>query len=146
MPKQSKLSRKQSAVIDDMFAGEMDEQAILKKHNVSSRAFNRWLGNDAFLTELGRRVEWLSLQSELVIARYKTLAAARLVQLTESEKEETARKACLDIISLPRAPSNRPTSAHERQESGKPELPELSPQTCSRLLAVLAEEKGRTSR
>jgi hypothetical protein len=146
MAEPKKLSGKQFAVIEEMFAGELDEQAILQKHGVSRRVFNRWLSNDAFLAELGRRVEWLNLQSELVIARYKALAAAKLVHLTESEKEETARKACLDIISLPRAAGNRPTPANKRQESGKLELPELSPQTCSRLLAVLAEEKGRTSR
>jgi hypothetical protein len=142
MGKQKKLSRKQSAVLDDMLAGELDERDILEKHRVSQTAFNRWLGEDAFTAELNRRLQWLNLQSELIITRYKTLAAARLVHLTESEKPETARKACLDIINLPnrsdnplKQPSNEPTA------SQPPEYNELSPETCSRLLAALAEQQ-----
>jgi len=147
MGKQKKLSKKQSAVLDDVFAGDLDEQAILEKHRVSQKTFNRWLGQDAFMAELNRRLQWLNLQSELIITRYKTLAAARLVQLTESDKEETARKACLDIIKLPSS-SDKPLKqpGDEPKASQPPEYHELSPETCSRLLAVLAEEKKKTSK
>ncbi|HUW20322.1 MAG TPA: hypothetical protein VMW16_13570 [Sedimentisphaerales bacterium] len=140
MNKQKKLRRKQAAVIDDLFAGEVDEQAILDKHKVSRAALNRWLGEDAFVEELERRMDWLKLQSELVIARYKALAAAKLVQLTESEKEETARKACLDIISLPKFTDKRSGQGGDEPQSKREPEAELSPETCSRLLAVLAEE------
>jgi hypothetical protein len=145
MSEQKKLSRKQSAVLDDMLAGELDEQDILQKHNVRQKAFNRWLGGDAFMAELNRRLQWLNLQSELVITRYKTLAAARLVHLTESENQETARKACLDIINLPNRSDNPLKQPSNEQQTSRPlEYDELSPETCSRLLAVLAEEKKET--
>jgi 3-deoxy-D-manno-octulosonic-acid transferase len=139
------LNKRQSAVIEDMFAGDLDNQAILEKHRVSPKTFNRWLGDDEFMAELSRRLEWLNLQGELVVARYKSLAAARLVQLTESEKEETARKACLDIISLPKLADNRaeqPTEVTPAPSQQQEQM--LSPEACSRLLAVLAEEIQKT--
>ncbi|MHC4483077.1 MAG: hypothetical protein ACYSW4_05975 [Planctomycetota bacterium] len=143
MGKRMRLSRKQLAVIDDLFAGELDEQAVLEKHKVKRHVLNRWLVKDAFAGEIERRLEWLDLQSELIIARYKSLAAAKLVQLTESEKEETARKACLDIISLPKltAKSSQQSTDEAQDSGGQPEYQELSPETASRLLGVLAEEK-----
>ena len=137
------LSKRQLAVIDDLLAGEFDERAILEKHEVSKRAFNRWLGESVFMAELDRRVEWLNRQSELIIARYKSLAAAKLVQLTESEKEETARKACLDIISVPKSSAQRASqSLDESQATSPQQYQQLSPETASRLLAVLAEKNG----
>jgi hypothetical protein len=147
MGKQKKLSRKRSAVLDDMLAGEMDEQDILEKHNVRQKAFNRWLGEDAFMAELNRRLQWLSLQSELIITRYKTLAAAKLVQLTDSKNPETARKACLDIINLQNRTDSPPKQpSDEPKGSSPPEHHELSPETCSRLLTVLAEENKETGK
>ncbi|RKY23980.1 MAG: hypothetical protein DRP62_04830, partial [Planctomycetota bacterium] len=76
-------------------------------------------------------------QSAALIARYAPLAAAKLVQLTGSEKEETARKACLDIISLPTLAAKK-TSQSNPDKIGKhrEQMPE---QTASRLLAALAE-------
>ena len=142
-----RLTKRQSAVLDDMLVGELDEQAILQRHNVRQKAFNRWLGQDAFMAELNRRLQWLNLQSELIITRYKTLAAAKLVQLTDSENQETARKACLDIINLPNRPDNPPKQpSDEPKVSQPPEYDELSPEACSRLLAVLTEEKKETGR
>jgi len=137
------LSRRQLAVIEDMFAGELDEPAILEKHRVSQKAFSRWQGEELFRAELGRRLAWLNFQSELIIARYKSLAAAKLVQLTESEKEETARKACLDIISVPKSSAQRASqSLDESQATSPQQYQQLSPETASRLLAVLAEKNG----
>lgn len=146
MAKRRQLSKRQLAVIDDMFAGELDEQAILKKHGVSRRAFNRWLREDVFMAELNRRLQWLNLQSELLIARYKTLAAAKLVQLTDSESQETARKACLDIISLPQEEAKKRQMQSESGQAGEQESQQLSDETASKLLAALAEEKKDDTR
>jgi hypothetical protein len=141
MSKQKQLSKRQLTVIDELLAGELDEQAVLEKHRVSRKTFNKWLAEDAFAGEIDRRLQWLNRQSELIIARYKTLAAAKLVQLTESEKEETARKACLDIISMPKLTAPRATQPTDETETAdKQHYEELSPETCNRLLAALAEE------
>ena len=73
--------------------------------------------------------------SELIIARYAGLAAAKLVELTESESQETARKACLDVISFRRDLDKQEDKTGE--EGWRPR--EIPPEVASRLLAALAE-------
>ncbi len=103
--------------------------------------YNKWLAEEGFGDELSRRIDSAHRQSELIIARYASVAAAKLVQLTESEKEETARKACLDIITLPKLSVQKAGPASKPQEDVKYETYQLSEQRVSKLLAALAEEK-----
>lgn len=140
-------SKRQLAVIDDLFAGELDEQAILQKHKVTRCAYNRWQSDECFAAEFRRRIAALNRQSELIIARYAPLAAAKLVQLTESENAETARKACLDIISLAAEQGSRESEEQGTGKLGNQEISEtgnspeqLPPATAAKLLAALAEE------
>jgi hypothetical protein len=135
---QSTLSKKQLSLIDDIFAGDIDTEAILAKHSVTRRLFNKWLGDENFKDEFTRRIDWLNLQSQIMIARYASLAAAKLVSLTDSENQETKRKACIDIISLPRLTDQKqkvsPDSDIEPAEI-------LHPDTASILLEALANPK-----
>ncbi len=138
MRKTKKLSKKQLSVIEDLFTGELDEQAVLDKYKVSREVFNRWLCCDGFIKQLNERIAGSFRQSRLIIARFAPLAASKLVQLTTSDSQETARKACLDIISMdshgltgtPAVPVETPT------------FDELSAESASRILAALAEEKN----
>jgi hypothetical protein len=129
-----KLSKKQLRVIEELFAGELGEQAVLDKYKISRKTFNRWLADECFVEQFNERVEKSFRQSRLIIARYAPLAAAKLVELTASDKEETARKACLDIISM----HTIPHKSNERQVTGD----EISPETASKILAALAEEES----
>jgi len=140
MGKRKKLSKRQLAVLEDLFSGELSEQAILHKHKLSRELYNEWLADEVFVEQLDRRIASAYRQSAALIARYAPLAAAKLVQLTESDKEETARKACLDIISRCSIPDTRYSSGIERRAS-RIEEP-LSEQTASRLLAALAEQSS----
>lgn len=140
MAKRRQLSKKQLAVIEDLFQGQLDEQTVLEKHQVSRNLYYKWLADETFAEYFDRRIAGCYRQSATLIARYAPLAAAKLVQLTESNSQETARKACLDIISMSaQTPDPRP---QETQSSKlKTQNCQLSPQTASRLLAALAEEK-----
>jgi hypothetical protein len=139
MSKQNKLSQRQLAVIEDLFAGELDEQAVLEKHRVNPRLYKKWQVDDAFIEQFERRIAAAYRRSAALLARSAPKAAARLVQLTQCDKEETARKACLDIISM-----HTPLSAPPRPKAADPDAPEQSPtlseQTASKILALLAEE------
>ena len=139
MSRKKLLTKRQFAVIDDLFCGEYDEQSVLEKHDLSRVIYSRWLDEDIFAEEISRRVAAAQYQSQLLIARYSSMAAARLIQLTNSDKEETARKACLDIISLPQpqAGDNAALSGEDAAE----QVPEISDETASKLLTVLAEEE-----
>ena len=146
MAKAKQLTKRQLAVLADLFAGELNEQAVLDRHKVSSKLYNRWLADEQFADEFDRRIASAYRQSEFIIARYAPLAAAKLVQLTESDKDETARKACLDILSQIANGKSQIANADSRQAIPVAELSDLPteqlpPQTVSRLLAALAEEK-----
>jgi hypothetical protein len=140
MAKRKNLSKKQLAVINDLFAGELDEQAILDKYGVGRNVYNKWLTDENFQAEFARRISGAHLAGEALIARYCLVAAAKLVQLTDSENQETARKACLDIISLPKVSAkNEQTDKEQKSDEGQPE--QLSAETASRILAALADEQ-----
>jgi ABC-type glutathione transport system ATPase component len=70
------------------------------------------------------------------MAKYRCLAAAKLVELTASEKAETARKACLDIIRQPKIA----TEAERGEEDGNKQAKQLSGAQASRILAAMVEE------
>ncbi len=134
------LSKRQLAVIEDLFAGQMDEAEVLEAHKVSRSRYNKWLSGERFAAAYAERIGRAYRQSQLIIARYAPLAAAKLVQLTGCDSPETARKACLDIISMPRlAPA--PVAGAASATGAEANHPaELSDETASRLLAALAEE------
>jgi hypothetical protein len=134
------LSKRQVAVIEALFSYEMDEQAILDKYRVSRNVYMQWLGDEHFQLELIRRMKIVRILEELLIAKYSFTAAAKLVQLTGSEKEETARRACLDIISLPN-PYTAKVEEYEKQL--REQMEEIPDEMASRLLAAMAEEKEK---
>jgi hypothetical protein len=141
MPEAKQLTKKQLAVIEDLFVGELDEQAILDKYKLSRKLYNQWRNDDSFAEHFEKRITDAYRQSDVLIARYAPVAAAKLIQLTESDKPETARKACLDIISMPILTANR-----KPQPSGEPQPADtqpvsFNPETAGKLLAVLAEDK-----
>jgi len=139
MTGKKQLSKKQLAVMDDLFSVELDEWAVLDKHKVSRSVYNRWLADGDFVEEFDRRIAGAHRQSAALIARYAPLAAAKLVQLTESENQETARKACLDIISLPKISAQKTEKSEKAKEDGDNPAEQLSEAAVSRLLAALAE-------
>ena len=143
MAKLKHLSKRQHDVIEDLFDGELGEQAVLDKYNVSRNLYNKWLVDETFAGHLDKRIAASHRQSAAYIARYAPLAAAKLVQLTESEKAETARRACLDIISMHSAGTNlngSPAAPVGDTTSATNESPPFSAQTAGKLLAVLAQE------
>ena len=141
--KKKQLRKKQFAVIEDLFSNEFDEQAVLKRHDVTRNVYNKWLEDDNFSGEFNRRISSAHRQSRIIIAKYASLAAAKLVELTESDKEETARKACIDIINLPKYTDENVRLSVESEEDEDGLAMHLSEQTVSRLLAILAEDNEK---
>lgn len=137
MAKQRYLRQIQLAVLDDLFNSDLDEQGVLDKHKVRRSTYENWLANELFAERFNRYVNSVRRRSELLMAKYSCLAAAKLVELTTSEKAETARKACLDIICQPKIAAE--TEKVEKDSNKQVEL--LSGTTASRLLAAMAEEK-----
>ena len=146
MARRKYLSQRQLTVLDDLFNSELDEQAVLDKHKVRRSTYDRWLADKVFAERFKQYVNGLKRRSELLMAKYSQLAAAKLVQLTGSEKAETARKACLDIISVPKIANSRDEQADKAPKESSQQAEQLSDATASKLLAALAEKKGETLR
>ncbi|MCJ7777309.1 MAG: hypothetical protein MUP16_03245 [Sedimentisphaerales bacterium] len=144
MSKAKKLSKRQMAVIEDLFEGTLDEQAVLDKYNVKRSVFEKWLADEQFIEQFNKRIARSFRQSRLIIARYAPLAAAKLVELTASESQETARKACLDIISIgSQGLTGTSVVPVDDDSSSMVEQPQLSAETASRILSALAEESQK---
>jgi hypothetical protein len=142
MERKRQLTKRQLVVIDDLFGAELEERAILEKHKVSRNVYNKWLADERFKAEITLRVTSARLQSEALIARYSLLAAAKLVQLIESEKEETSRRACLDIISLPNSKGRKAGKVQKGDLKSVKHSKALPPRTASRLLEALAQSEN----
>jgi hypothetical protein len=139
MPGIKYLTTKQNQVIEDLFTGKLEVEDVLKKWGVSQRTYSRWHQQELFAAEYDRRLKLSHRQSELVFANWASTAASRLANLTSAEKEETARKACVDVINHP------DRKAKIQSDSQKPPeeeiLPEVPPEYAGTLLAALAEIK-----
>jgi hypothetical protein len=138
MTKYKRFSKKQLAVLDDLFNNDLDEQGVLDKHKVRRSTYERWLANELFAERFNRYINNVRRRSELLMAKYSCLAAAKLIELTASEKAETARKACLDIICQPKIAAEAEKVEKDSNKQAEP----LSDAQASRILAVMAEEKN----
>jgi len=98
----AELTKKQKKVMDEIFEGDEDENTVLDNNSVARRTYNVWLTEDAWVQEFDRRVEESRRRTQIIIAKFQPSAAIKLVELTNCDKEQTARQACLDIIQMPR--------------------------------------------
>lgn len=140
MTNKKRLTKKQLSVLDDLFSSDMSAEQVLQKYNVTTSVFNKWQADETFAAEYDSRITALYRQSEFIIAKYAGLAAAKLVQLTESKSAETARKACLDIIQLPKLLTKKQPAPAEAKADSENQTQQLSPETAGRILTVLAEQ------
>ena len=142
--KRKGLTKRQLSVIEDLIGGGMDEPELLKKHGLSRRLFRHWMSSEEFTAEVSFRMDSACRQSSFLLARYAPVAAAKLVELTESDKGETVRKACLDIMS---SCGDLPQSLHAQsggdadEPAEKGVLPAISTNKASEMLKILAKNE-----
>ncbi len=98
--KRKDLSELKWAVLDDLFYSALDENAVLKKHNVTRTTYERWLRQKLFSRQFQQYTASLARRTALAVAKAETEVAARLVELTRCSKEESARKACQNVLSM----------------------------------------------
>jgi hypothetical protein len=133
------LSKKQRGVLVDLFSGQFTVQEVLEKRKVTRRTYYRWHAQQYFAAEFKRLLNLARTEHQLVFARYASDIATKLVSLTTAEKEETARRACMDVIANHLRKAKSIDDAKDKPLDAQ--LPELPPDVASRLLAALANEK-----
>ncbi|MCX5633416.1 MAG: hypothetical protein NTW93_07070 [Phycisphaerae bacterium] len=85
------LTKKQLEIIDDLFESGGDETSVLQKHNIPRKVWAKWLADKDFADEIAARVEASKRQSRIILSKYLSVAAVKLVQLCNSENQETSR-------------------------------------------------------
>jgi hypothetical protein len=131
------LTKTQLQIIDELFESGGDETAVLQKHNITFTDWQKQLADKDFADELAARMESSKRQGRIILSKYAPYAATKLIQLCESENQETARKAALDILNLQ---TGSPVAI--APGSANP-LPTLDAATASKILAVLAENSPK---
>jgi hypothetical protein len=132
------LTAKQLQAIDDLFESGGDEAAVLTKHNIKRKDWQRWQSDKDFNDAITARLESAKQQSRIILAKYLPVAAAKLVHLCGSDKEETARRACLDILTLHKGQSPQDDNSDELADAQQT-AEQIDSATASKLLAALAE-------
>lgn len=141
MAKAKPLNAKQLALIDDLFKSKLKESRILKKHGVSRKLYDRWLADENFRRNLQTRKAWEHHHNEIILVKSATQAISNLMDLTKSKQAETARKACLDIITMRSGLSAGTATKPGGNSASASALPNLPPEAAGKLLAVLAQEE-----
>jgi len=139
--KTKNLSSRQINVLDGMFTGDLELNEVLKKCRVSQITYYDWLSDSLFMAAFDKRIDSARAILTSTLAAYSQAALLSLVNLTRSEKTETARKACLDIVKLVQDEKDEQTTKDDT-----PAMPALSNQgrtltqsESSAILRALAE-------
>ena len=139
--KTKKLSKRQINVLDGLFTGELTLNEILKSCRVSQITYYEWLSDPFFMAAFDKRIDSGRAVLTSTLSAYSQAALLALVNLTRSEKTETARKACLDIVKLVQDEKDEQTSKDDI--SPVPTLSHqgrtLTPSESSAILQALAE-------
>lgn len=146
--KTKKLSKRQTNVLNGLFTGDLELNEILKKCRVSQITYYDWLSDSLFMSAFDKRIDSARAVLTSTLAAYSQAALLSLVNLTRSEKTETARKACLDIVKLVQDEKDEQTLAAggRATKDDTPAMPTLShqgrtltPSESSSILRALAE-------
>ena len=149
--KTKKLSSRQTNVLDGLFTGELTLNEILKSCRVSQITYYDWLSDPFFMAAFDKRIDSGRAVLTSTLSAYSQAALLALVNLTRSEKTETARKACLDIVKLVQDEKDEQTLAAggRAAKDDTPAMPMLShqgrtltPSESSAILQALAEGKN----
>ena len=133
------LTEEQLAVIEDLVDGELDEVKILRKHGISTRLYQDWLEQGAFVAGLQFLMDSARRLGMFRIARYGPEAAKRLLALTKCEKPDVARRACLDILTMAQTLADEGNEASDKATIE----PVIDTPTAAIILAALAKAKRK---
>ena len=97
-------AKRRASLIRDIFNAEHDVVALAQAHGLSPHELANWASdaqNQRCLTGLCVLAD---LQTQLLLSRYRLLAATRLIRLATQEDEsaspDVSRKACVDLLRL----------------------------------------------
>lgn len=128
------LSKQQVRLAADVYGGRLSEKALSSRHKVSLRVLREWLRMPEFQAELQRLCDESMQETRCTISRYGPVAALKLAELLASGKEDTVRRAALDLVDRCLKNSAEPVGGEDEEEQLM-----LSDDDARRMLFTLAE-------
>ena len=94
-------SKKRKHMMDDVVQSTHDLLALAQIHHLSPKELASWIEQPANHRCLRSLCVFADLQTQLLLSRYRMLAASRLIKLaTEEGQGDVARRACVDLLRL----------------------------------------------
>jgi hypothetical protein len=108
---------------------------VLETTKISPGLYRNWLRSKEWQEAFAERIEGCRRQAQLVLSNFLVTATAKLVTLTQSDNEETSRKACIDILEMK-------SLITESIKSLEPDT-KLSDKKVEQIMRVLSDEEEK---
>jgi len=105
MPRRISAKRR-ATLINDLINADFDLTALHNKYALSPDSLSRWIQDEENHRCLAGLCVLADLQTQLLLSRYRLIAAGRLIDLATSQPEDgkngldTSRRACVDLLKL----------------------------------------------
>ena len=133
----SKLTKLQNKIIDEIFIGEKTLDEILKQNKIAKKVYMGWLSNEAFREYFQQSMTNEYLSAKVLLSRYSTVAAGKIINLLSSDKPEITLKACTVVLSKDTETDNKketPVSSEFKNAAV------LNDKTAEEMLEILSRE------
>lgn len=90
-------------LVDDVVSGRWELTALAKQYGMRVEVLAEWARQRQTQETLRGLCVLGDLQTQILLSRYRLVAAGRLIKLATQEeegREEVARKACVDLLKL----------------------------------------------
>lgn len=130
------------SLVESLYAGRADLRHVAAGHNLTLLDLAAWMADPAIAGALDALCRLADARAALFLSRSRAAAGRSLLRLArDSDAAETARKACVDLLTLRAAPFKSPApSARRRPGDGDPAAAE--PPEAADVRALL-EKLGR---
>ena len=116
------LTINQKQVARAVYEGRLSEDEIVEQFNLRPQRLSRWLQTEAFQQELHRLCETSIHETRCIISRFGPTAALQLASLLGSDKDDTVRRAALDLVDRCLAINKQPKNASTKEDDNEPEI------------------------
>ena len=137
-----KIYTKKRKFLDELFENAYAQAAAKKKLDVSSYIYKRWLNDPQFEAEFNSSIKILLKDCEIQLAQFAPFAVKKLIDLTESEKDELKLKASIEILKMVNLFENEKNNDFGGKLIQEKNLETLSDETASRILSALVENQA----
>lgn len=137
---QELLRSRQRRLANNLFDLNLSCRQALKKSQVSERIFTAWLADNWFSDLVDKRSRAAVQISRMLLSRNAAKAAEQLTELMNSDKEETARKACLDVLTAANE-ININETGQDAEQTHKQQPCGFDQEVAAKVLQVVTEEK-----